>query len=516
MINEKQYLELCKVCNSVLLAEDSKIERVAIPWLHVIREHPIFLKNYNDIFESKAWITELISKWLRKFRNSATLLRLVIKTSLKKGQLWYESEEFPPNIDFLFVSHLLNASQAGHEEDFYFGKLPNELVSQGHSVLIALINHSDRKGEKLVIKWNKSTVPRVILSGFLEISEEIASRCQLKKESYKLRKLAKAEHSELIRKVLVRASQEALSNDSQTTLRKYKQIGALVAMLKPKAIIVTHEGHAWERVAFAAARLALPDIRCIGYQHSALFRLQNAIRRNLTHNYNPDHILTAGAVGKVQLETSTGISGIPISILGSNRVYIATDNNDGNCQYPFHYNQFKKLSCLVLPEGITSECHLLFEFSLACAQICPEIQFIWRLHPLITFKSLIAQNPKLKNLPKNIVLSQATIGEDISCCSWALYRGTTAIIMAVQAGLRPIYLQVPNEMTIDPLYEIDNWKTKVTTSLEFQNGITMHTDISQSTLINNEDCLKNYCKKFFLPMNIQMFLSSISIPHDNI
>jgi len=286
------------------------------------------------------------------------------------------------------------------------------------------------------------------------------------------------------------------------------QINALIRKIKPKAIIVTLEGHAWERIAFAAARLEIPNIKCIGYQKSAIFRLQHAIKRSLTQIYNPDHILASGTAGKIQLETSYKFSGIPISILGSNRIFIAPTRNDQDKNIVFE-KQLEKRSCLVLPEGINSECDLLFEFSLNCAKICPEIQFIWRLHPSVNFKALIYQNPKLKNIPSNIILSQKSIGSDISECSWALYRGTTAIIMAIQAGLRPIYLQVPNEMTIDPLYEIDKWKLQVSTIFEFKNMINSQNELNKNILQNNKDILKDYCDNFFLPFNPQILPSSI-------
>ena len=39
-ITEPQYVELCKACNQILQAQDFTAERVAISWLHVIREHP--------------------------------------------------------------------------------------------------------------------------------------------------------------------------------------------------------------------------------------------------------------------------------------------------------------------------------------------------------------------------------------------------------------------------------------------------------------------------------------------
>ena len=52
-ITEPQYLELCKACDQILRAQDSTAERVAISWLHVIREHPAFLPKYMAMFESR-------------------------------------------------------------------------------------------------------------------------------------------------------------------------------------------------------------------------------------------------------------------------------------------------------------------------------------------------------------------------------------------------------------------------------------------------------------------------------
>src|SRR3989304_8570921 len=119
-------------------------------------------------------------------------------------------------------------------------------------------------------------------------------------------------------------------------------------------------------------------------------------------------------------------------------------------------------TCLVIPEGLDTECNILSDFSIKCARVCPEVRFIWRLHPLVNWKYLSARNAKLKTLPKNIVLSQLTLDEDIGRCNWALYRGTTAIVQAVMAGLRPIYLQLPEELTVDPLYELKYRRINVT------------------------------------------------------
>jgi hypothetical protein len=500
-LNEQQYRLLCDTCDYVLRVPDLTIERVAIPWLHIIREHPVFLASYVDLFEPAKGRKEFVRKWWRVVLRKAGWLRQILMPFRADGRPWFGPDDLPSGIDVLFVSHLLNLSQAGQTDDFYFGGLPNEMVQRGHSTMIALINHSGQAVAHLADNWSGGSVPRVILSGSLRFLEEAALRHRLKMESLRLRKLAQKEEPGLLRRILARASEEALSGGSLTALRVASQIGALTDKLKPKAIVATHEGHAWERVAFAAARRAFPDVRCIGYQHAALFRLQHAIRRNLAREYNPDHILTAGAISKAQLESAPGLNGIPISVLGSNRTLNGIEAIRQRTSQADQAQLFNNPACLVLPEGIASECHLLFEFSLACAKLCPEIQFIWRLHPIMTYESLAAQNRKLRKLPRNIVLSQATLEEDIARCCCALYRGTTAIIQAVVAGLRPIYLQLPGEMTIDPLYELRDWRISVKTIVDFHSAIRNN----QNRLLMDSESefrfAEGYCRNFFKPLN---------------
>jgi len=511
-LNEKQYDSLCEACDRVLLASDSTTERIAIPWLHVIREHPIYLANYVDLFEFSKGGKAIFRKWWRILRSRAVWLRQLLRSLSADGQPWFGVKEPPIGIDVLFVSHLLNPSQAGQEVDFYFGKLPDEMDIRGHSTVIALINHTDQAGSHLAEKWKGSSVPRMILSGSLRFWEEVGLRRRLKLESLRLRKIAKKKIDQgLSCRVFARASEEALSSGSLTNLRMAGQIGVLVAKLQPKALVVTYEGYAWERVAFAAARSVCPSVRCLGYQHAAVFRRQHALRRNLAREYNPDQILTAGTVGKAQLERAPGMRGILVSLLGSNRGFKADANKLAPTMPLQGYGDSDKRACLVLPEGYAIECELLFEFSLACAQACQDIQFIWRLHPIVTFETLKAKNPKLRILPDNVVLSNKTMDEDIALCHWALYRGTTAIIQAVGGGLRPIYLQVPGEMSIDPLYELKDWRLVIGTPEEFIQATNMYSDDknrdSQGTYRENYA----YCERFYSPFDCDALVDALSI-----
>ena len=509
-MNEQQYRSLCEVCDRVLLAPDSTIEQVAISWLHVIREHPAFLANYVDLFESAIGGRAIARKLWRFFRSRAVSFLQLLRALRADGKLWFGPEELPRGVDVLFVSHLLNPSQAGQADDFYFGGLPNELVARGHSAVIVLINHTGKDdAEPLVRKWKGYLLPHVILSNSLMFVEEVALLRRLKKESFRLRRLAKKETPGLLRRVIYRASEEVLVGASLTNLRMASQFDALAAKLQPKAIIVTHEGYAWERLAFAAARGVNPNVRCVGYQHAAVFRLQHAIMRHLAPEYNPDQILTAGSVGKEQLARALGMNSIPISVLGSNRTFKGNTINSVNSIHLDLEKQCDNSACLVMPEGFASECRILFEFSLACAESFPKIQFIWRLHPIVTHESLAAQNPRLRHLPKNVELSQSTLDDDIARCRCALYRGTTAIVPAVVAGLRPIYLQLPGEMTFDPLYELEGWRLVIRTAEEFIQAIHLDSGDKNGALKKIQEEAYTYCKRFYEPFNVYELVKAL-------
>ncbi|MCX5847526.1 MAG: hypothetical protein NTW12_14425 [Deltaproteobacteria bacterium] len=509
-MNDEQYRKLCEACDQVLLAPDPTIERVSIPWLHVIREHPVFLSTYIDLFEPSKGGSSIVRKWWSFFRNRAGWFKQIMSTLRANGQPWFGPKELPRGVDFLFVSHLLNESHAGNAEDFYFAGLANELVARGHSAVIALINHTGKDAKPIAARWNGSPVPRVIISDSLRLLEEVTLRRRLKREFRRLRELTKKENPGLARRVLARAAEEALSGGSLIVLRMASQIGALTAILQPKAIVITYEGHAWERVAFASARRSLTDVRCIGYQHAALFKLQHAIRRNLSPQYNPDHILTAGEITQAQLSRSPGLRGIPVTVLGSNRGLVGHHEKDKNAGRKQRRIHACKPTCLVIPEGIASECDILFNFAIVCAQALPNIHFVWRLHPILSFEALAAKNQNFRQLPFNVEMSRMPIDQDLERCRWALYRGTTAVMQAVLSGLRPIYLKLADELSIDPLHELNTFRVTIESPEDFLRIINVDLNDDRNSQAKEFKVAYDYCRRYFLPWDVTVLANILS------
>ncbi len=494
-MNEDQYLALCEVCDRLLMESDSDIERIASPWLHVIRPHPIFLSSYYEIFGPQASVIDQ-----RRLRSTASALRRLIISYLIGGEPWSNVGELPSKCDVLMVSHLVNKSFSCQEGDFYYGNAASELATQGINTTIALINYTDMSPAALAVSWRQAKIPRVILSSLLSPAIEWALYHRARTAARRLRSAVRSHSSDLDRRVVARAAVEATCGGAVSALRLVEQIKALVIRLQPRAIVVTYEGHSWERVAFAAARAVLPKIRCIGYQHAALFNQQHALQRRLADIYNPDVILTSGNISRARLQQNSELQGVQIKTLGSNRSCV---------RQPVRQRQASKSenhACLVLPEGIISESILLFGFALECAKNMPNIEFIWRLHPNMSHETLTQKSPAFGKLPSNVTLSSETLAEDIARSNWALYRGSTAIVQAVMSGLQAVYLHQTGEILIDTLYEIASLRAQV---IEPDDFMVLVSEAESEDFVAKAEQVQDYCEQMFTPMDARVLAECI-------
>jgi hypothetical protein len=188
-MTENQYIMLCEACDKVLLS-DPHLTRIAIPWLHVLNEHPSNLAKYLDISLGNPKPSYSLKFALSQF------------TSLWKSQRTRKSkssEQYVP--DVLFISHLLNEGQIGNSEDFYFGNLPEILQAKGFKSNVVLINHTSNNSSEISDRWAPDLVPRIILAKILSFRREFALRRKLRQESKLLRRSAASLEDELLKSV---------------------------------------------------------------------------------------------------------------------------------------------------------------------------------------------------------------------------------------------------------------------------------------------------------------------------
>lgn len=493
-MNEEQYRAVCKACDQLLQAPGADCERIATPWLHVIRAHPIFLDRYTEIFS----LPSFKSSWARYVRNIASALRHLAKAIVSGSRLWRPVGELPKKCDVLIISHLISEEFTRAEGDFYFGQVASEIVSDDLSTTIGLINYTGIPPKVLSRGWQKNNVARVILNSVLTPLGELSLYRRMWLESRRLKAVATEQVNNINQRVAERASREVLSGGTAAALRLGVQIKALVELLQPRAIVVTYEGHSWERIAFAAARSVSPQIKCIGYQHAALFNQQHAIQTRLARHFNPDVILTSGKVAQARLRKNPQLEEVRIVTFGSNRAV------DGRAEVISRTSQSRVKACLVLPEGLLNECILLFGFALKCAQQLPDIKFIWRLHPSMNYETLKRSVRDFRVLPSNVCLSIHSLEDDIARSTWALYRGSTAIVQAAASGVRPVYLHQVGEMPIDTLFEISELHPRVVEPDDFVALLSADDADVHSVQI------QEYCEQMFTPLDSRQLAACVA------
>ena len=483
-MNQSDYQLLIQACDEVLVAPGAGFIRKALPFLHVSNEHPINLNPYTSLFH------ETVGDRLVWLRRVAETLWYAAR-GLFAGNPWHASVQLPNSTDVLFVSHMVNKSHVGAEEDFYYGRLPEVLSERGFSCSVALIDHAGLSRTSRVLEWPAKMAPRILLSRVLRSFDELKFRLLGFRESLRLVIESRRAKSSFHKQLLRLAAQKAPSSASVDALRLSKQMSDLVTRLRPKAIVVTYEGNAWERLVFAAAREVSPQVRCIGYQHTVLFRRQHALLRSLGNGFDPDTILTSGLVTRDMVVRGHDIENLEVGVLGTHR-RAPIGEPTRNVSEP---------TCLVIPDGIMSECVFLFGFALECAYRAPEVRFSLRLHPVVSFAEIADHDPRLHDLPDNFELSELSLSEDLARSRWAAYRGTSVAIYSVLAGLRPLYVSQQDEMSIDPLYELKDWRCVIQHPANLVDQVNEDLSTEQGELQKESKDAVDYCSKYFVPQD---------------
>ena len=170
MIDEKFIKKISKKFDLILKNKNITDEIIAIPWLHVIREHREFTDRYLNLKLSnyEFYYTKILYKIflhiLRSLKNF-----FFFKNKIK-------SHKISNNLDYLIVSHFLNIDQTGKDTDFYFGKIPDIIKSFNKKVAIALINHTPYSSNMILSRWKKKPrVPRIVFGKSINILFELIS-----------------------------------------------------------------------------------------------------------------------------------------------------------------------------------------------------------------------------------------------------------------------------------------------------------------------------------------------------
>ena len=494
-MNREEYSRLCQACDAILNENPASVTRAAIAWLHVLNEHPSNQLKYISLFEKGN------AKILQSYRSViSTFIRNGIKI-VKSARSKAKESIYRHSNSVLFISHLLNEAQILNKADFYFGLLPEILSDKNIRSETILINHSGSTNSELKNNWQNFHPLRTPFPETLSSFREFSIRIMLIVESIRLQIKGNFEEDSFKKNVYKLASYEALSESSVFSLRTYYFTKKVIRNCETKVVISTFEGHAYERMIFAAAYSAKKKAYSLGYHHTIIFPAQHATFRPVHNKFRPNYVLTAGKVTEGQfgkMLPSTSVNNI-----GIHRTKSINDNAQSITKKPS--------TCIVLPDGILSEVLIIFRFSISAARLLPEVSFILRLHPVMKKSELLIQYPEFGLLPKNVSFSTEDFDTDLSNSRWALYRGSNSAIYAVIQGVRPIYVSVADELQIDSLDLLKTWKKIANLNSDLVTIIN-HDLGSTNELLEDEskEAIK-FCKHYFMPLDVPKFMNIVDL-----
>jgi hypothetical protein len=373
----------------------------------------------------------------------------------------------------LFVSHRLTDSG---QPDRYFGEIPAAFES-----FVLLINH--RPLWRQVLCRARDEPGTMTIPPGLGVLTEVHLVWEAFVTAVRLWRSPRAATGSADGSIWEEAVMR--SSDATTALRIAHAVRLACAVFRPDVLIVTYEGHPWEKLAFHAARSTVPGCVMFGYLHAGLLPNTHSALRELGRVWDPDGLLVPGVAARREIERTLPM--MPVEVLGSARRL----NIPPSERHPSPL-------CLVLSEGFMSETELLTDFALQTAKLAPHVTFLLHLHPLVRGR------PSFRRLDENILespnvhVSVSSLREDASRARWCLYRGSTAAVMAVASGVEPLYLHKDGEPVIDPLAQSEQMQVSE------QHVIRDPTEAASRMLLGSDlsQFVEQSARDYFMPIDV--------------
>ncbi len=484
-MRENDFIILKKNCDNILLNDLNHIT-ISNNSLNIIKGHPFHVSTFKKNFLKKA--IDFASYVLK---NIIYFFLTVIKGySFKK--------ENKKKIDVLLITSLVNIKHL-NKKDYIFFDLENKLKKAKISYHKIFVNHTNFSKRKILnqLKINKDvSILEFNFSNFLSSIDILWGQI---KYFFLFIFYSIKEKNKKKKDLFLILAIEFLNLSTKKNLNLLYNFEKILNQITFNKLIIPYEGYSWERLLINEVKKK-NKIKCLGYHFSAISQHQHSIFRKINYNYEPDIIYTTGNFAKKKFQK---ILNQKVKVLGTRRFF----------QKKFNYTQKKNkhflYNCLVVPEGIKSECKNLFQFSVSAAQRFKDIRFIWRLHPSMSYEKILPDiGLSRNNIPNNIILSEKSFFKDIEKVNICLYRGSTSIITALQNGILPIYLDNIESLNIDPLFKLNKWKESIMDINNLRKIIQNKLKNSKRNY-NDKKFAINFSLKYFEKLDNQLLINDL-------
>lgn len=349
-----------------------------------------------------------------------------------------------------------NAGPASEPDDFYLGPLPRWMAARG---ITAVVLRGDLSGQgdirfarRVLSAGGTGSLPERLL--IPPAAPLIVWLAQVRTAAV-LRRMARCERDTAMRGLCQAVSVDVMRRSTTVHALQYYVAREAVRRWRPRAFLTLYEGQPWETAAWTGATAA-GEVATVGYQHTVVFpHALNILQPNAGswESAVPDVVLCLGELTRALMAQGHAGLGTRFILLGTHR---RTGREQERLPRP------RNRTVLVLPEGTREETTLLARLAVMLASRLPNHRVILRSHPAMRAEQV---SPAVRGAgrPDNLELSERlSIEDDFERSSVVLYRGTSAVLYAVLAGLLPVYLQV-GEPDVDPLFALDVWRVRAET-----------------------------------------------------
>ena len=465
-MNNKEFFKLCNLSRKIY-KKKLNLFKVSISQFNIMKSHSYYFDRYQNR-SIKVFYT--LKKIIKYFMN-----------------LTLNSENYELNSDNLIISNLVSPKNV-EKNDSYF------------SHLIKIFNRKKIKYDIIYRNISQSNIQFSKKNIFLTSTKrnifiDVYFFFKILFELYFLYLsliFSKKNYSE---KHFIRTSL-GLKNifSSLSNIIEVNKILSFSKSKKPKNIFFTFEGYAWEKILCYKIRQIDKNIKIYGYYFSIISKYQFFPFEKINSNYLPDKILTSGDVSKKKF--------IKHGFKKNNIINIGSNN------YVYQVKKKRKSkTCLVLPEFSKTETYFILNFIKSALKKDMKLKFILRLHPGSDKKNFRNEiNNSIKGY--NILLSKnRDIYSDFKKCNYALYRSSGSIIHATRSGLYPIYLKKPLELSIDPLYELNDNKLCVEKPENFEKIVNVIDKKNKNKKIKK---ITSYCYNYYSKPNLKNIVKIVN------
>lgn len=361
--------------------------------------------------------------------------------------------------DVAIISNVVSVKKINN--DIYFGNLAKLLKKDKIKTISVYRNHTSNRS-KLIKQLLKRNV--ILLSKRLNIIKEILIVLFFLKELCLY--IFSKKYSFIKRFLNIKDLLSIISN-----LRLYYQLDKVLKFYRPKVVIFTYEGHAWERLLVFLCKNYELKIQSIAYQFSVIKKNQIGFFNKLKQEYNPDYIATTGEIPHNIIKKKINFS--KLLKLGSSKFE----------KQKKLYN--KKIDLLVSLDSNKNTLFEVLEFCINFSLINPKYKIILRPHPIL-INDLHLLNTILKMIEKtqNIKLSRNSLNNDLKKSRYLLYTESVICITGLNFSVTPLF------------YKYKNIKNMLDGNFPKKNIIKNYSDLHIQLKDKKDKKISNYFKNY--------------------